>query len=419
MKVSLNSSVRKTATLVCATVFAAGCIGLAALQFVSSRLGNKPNLRSLNLAARLDPGNAEYRDRLGRYFDFVARDPASALTWYKSAVQLNPYSARYWFDLASAYQVLGDTNNQSAALEHAIEADAMTPDIAWEAGNLFLVQGQKQRALREFSAVIANDPSMGNAALQFCWRIVPDVDALLRDVIPHRNDAYLTFLSLLESKYETQGTIKVWNALLQTNEPFDIQQSYSFIRYLLQHKEVDDAVVVWQQTASRFGLVSYLPSSSNLIVNGNFNLEVLNGGFDWQYQKQVGVGLTLDPSDFHGGKRSLLITFDGPGISDADIYQLVAVQPNTAYQFSAYYKNGQMEGAGGAHFTVQDMYDQKIYYESDELKNAAFWKSVDGEFTTGPDCKLMLLHIRRLPAGSPIRGKLWVDDFHLTRKSSS
>lgn len=418
MKFSLDNSRRKGTLLACAVVFATGYIGLASLQFVSSWLGNNPDLRSLQRAARLDPGNAEYRDRLGRYFDFVARDPVSALAQYKFAVRLNPYSARYWFDLASAYQVLGDTGNQGAALEHAIQADAMTPDVAWEAGSLFLVQGKKERALHEFSTVIANDPALGDAALRFCWRINPDVDALLRDVIPHRKDAYLDFLLLLESKFETQGAIKVWNALLETREPFDIQQSYSFIRYLLQQKEVDEAVIAWKQTAIRFGLSSYLPSSSNLVVNGNFNLEVLNGGFDWQYQKQRGVGLTLDPSDFHGGKRSLLITFDGPGISDADIYQFIAVQPNTTYQFTAYYKNGEMEGAGGPHFTVQDMFDQKVYYESNELKDASFWKSADGEFTTGPDCKLLLLHIRRLPAGSPIRGKLWVDDFHLTKKSS-
>jgi hypothetical protein len=77
-----------------------------------------------------------------------------------------------------------------------------------------------------------------------------------------------------------------------------------------------------------------------------------------------------------------------------------------------------MEGAGGPHFTIQDMYTQAIYYESDELIDAGFWKSAEGEFTTGPDCKLVVLHVRRLPAGSPIRGKLWIDDFHLTQKPS-
>jgi hypothetical protein len=77
-----------------------------------------------------------------------------------------------------------------------------------------------------------------------------------------------------------------------------------------------------------------------------------------------------------------------------------------------------MEGAGGPHFTIQDMYTQTIYYESDELIDSGFWKSAEGDFTTGPDCKLVVLHVRRLPAGSPIRGKLWIDDFHLTRKPS-
>jgi len=64
------------------------------------------------------------------------------------------------------------------------------------------------------------------------------------------------------------------------------------------------------------------------------------------------------------------------------------------------------------------MYTQAIYYDSDELKDAGFWKSDEGEFTTGKDCKLVVLHVRRLPERSPIRGKLWIDDFRLTRKPS-
>jgi hypothetical protein len=204
--------------------------------------------------------------------------------------------------------------------------------------------------------------------------------------------------------------------LIESRQPFELRRVYEYLRFLIERKEVDEAVKVWQQAAANFGLTSYLPSPSNLIVNGTFSLNVLNAGFDWQYQKQSGVTLTLDPSDFHAGRRSLLIAFDGPGISDAGIYQLIAVQPSTTYQFSAFYKNGELEGAGGPHLTVQDMYSQAIYYDSDELKEAGFWKSVDGEFTTSPDSKLVVLHVRRLPAGSPIRGKLWIDDFHLVRK---
>jgi tetratricopeptide (TPR) repeat protein len=416
MEISLNSSSRKRLAIGAAVALCLVYVLLAGRLFVASAFGDRPELTSLQRAARLDAGNADYRNHLGRYFALVARDPSAALEPYRAAVQLNQHSARYWFDLASAYQVLGDTSNQTTALEHAIEADPTTPDVAWEAANFYLVQGESEKALREFRVVLENEPTLANLAIQFCWRIHPDVDSLLRDVVPAKPAAYIAFLDLLMTKQETAATAKVWSALMATPQTFELRYAYQYFQYLLDHKDVDQARLVWQQAAPRFGLSSYLPTRNNLIVNGDFSLDVLNGGFDWQYQKQQSVTLTLDPSDFHGGHRSLLITFDGPGVIDAGIRQFIAVQPGTPYQFSAYYKNGEIEGAGGPHFTIQDAYTQAIVYDSDELKEAGFWKSATGEFTTGDDCRLLVLHVRRLPAGSPIRGKLWVDDFRLVAK---
>lgn len=427
MKIALQTPRQKRTALTLVMLLAVGYALAVTRLFVASWLGDRVELASLRRAAWLDSGNADYRNHLGRYYALVVRDPASAVNYYEQAVQLNPHSARYWFDLASAYQVLGDVPSQTSALEHAIAADAMTPDVAWEAANVYLVQGQNDKALREFRVVMANDPSLAGASIRFCWRIDPDVDSLLRDVVPPSAEAYLAFLTLLETQHEVPaggsqqevpGSFKVWDALMRTHEPFELSQAADYLHFLFLHKEIDEAVLVWQQTAQRLGLTSYLPSANNLIVNPMFNLNVLNAGFDWQYQKQQSVTLTLDPNDFHAGRRSLLITFDGPGINDAGIYQLIAVQPNTTYDFTGYYKNGDIEGAGGPHLTIQDMYSQKIYYQSDELKDAPFWKSADGEFTTDPDCKLVILRVHRLPESSPIRGKLWIDDFHLARKPS-
>jgi TPR repeat protein len=384
---------------------------------VASVFSERAELPSLRHAVRLDPDNAEYRNRLGRYYALVARDPAAAIEHYRSAVQLNPHSARYWFDLASAYQVLGDVSNQTWALEHAIDADPTTPDVAWEAANFYVVQGEDQKALREFRVVLQSQASLAGLAVQYCWRIMPDVDQLLKNVIPAKSDAYTAFLSLLMTKEETSATSKVWAAMVASPEPFELRRVYDYFKFLLDHKDVDQARLVWQQAAPRFGLSSYLPTRNNLIVNGDFHLDVLNGGFDWQYEKQQGVTLTLDPSDFHAGYRSLLITFDGPGVADAGIRQFIAVQPNTTYQFSAYYKNGELDGAGGPHFSIQDAYTRAALYDSDELKEAGFWKSATGEFTTGADCRLLQLHVTRVPEGSPIRGKLWIDDFRLAAKT--
>ncbi len=297
---------------------------LAGRLFVASWFGEKAEFASLRRAALFDPWNADYRNFLGRYYALVARDPGAAIEPYRAAVQLDPHSARYWFDLASAYQVLGDTSNQTVALEHAIEADPTTPDVAWEAANFYLVQGENEKALREFRVVLQNEPTLADPAIQYCWRIDPDVDSLLRDVVPARSEAYIAFLSLLMRKEETAGTAKVWAALMAAPQTFELRYVYVYLEYLLNHKDVDQARLVWREAAPRFGLSAYVPSGRNLIVNGDFSLDVLNGGFDWQYDKQQSVTLTLDPSDFHGGHRSLLITFDGPGVVDAGIRQFVA-----------------------------------------------------------------------------------------------
>ena len=416
MEIALNSPPRKAVVIAVGALLVLFYTFSAARLFVASIFADRADLPSLQRAVRFDADNADYRDHLGRYYAMVARDPGQAIQHYRAAAQINPHSARYWFDLASAYQVLGEIQNQTWALQHAVEADPTTPEVAWEAANFYLVQGENEKALHEFRVVLENDPPRADFAMQYCWRIRPDADELLRDVVPHKSAALIAFLDLLMSKEQVGATEKVWAVLIASPQAFALGRVYNYFNFLINHKEVAEARLVWQQAASRFGLSSYLPTSNNLIVNGDFHLDILNGGFDWQYQKQQSVSLTLDPSDFHGGHRSLLIAFDGPGLSDAGIRQSIAVQPRTTYEFSAYYKNGEIEGAGGPHFTIQDAYSQTVLYDSDELKEAGFWKSATGEFTTGDDCRLLLLHIRRIPEGSPIRGKLWVDDFRLVAK---
>lgn len=200
MQISIATPIRNRTVAATAIAFTMIYVAFAGSRFIGSWFGDRVDQSSLQRAVRLDPGNADFRDHLGRYFALVVRDPAAAIAPYRAAVQLDPHSARYWFDLASAYQVLADPADQTIALEHAIEADPTTPDVAWEAANLYLVQGETEKALREFRVVLANDPTLADPAIRFCWRIQPDVETLLRDVIPANSDAYIAFLNLLLSK---------------------------------------------------------------------------------------------------------------------------------------------------------------------------------------------------------------------------
>jgi hypothetical protein len=355
---------------------------------------------------------------LGRYFWVVDRNPESAAAAYRDAVNLNPHQARSWLDLAAVYQFLGDTRGQLDALEHAVFADPTTPDVAWEAANLYAVEGETDKALKEFRVVLQNDPYMPPEALQLCWRIQPDVDLLLRDVVPRMASIYSSFLEFLISKKETAAAAKVWAQLAQLHQPVDKRSLFQYINYLVLDQQADQARIVWQQAADPCDIAGYEPTSQNLVVNGDFSLPVLNGGFDWRYLQTPDVSLALDPTQFHGGNRSLSLTFDSRGIEDAGIRQLIPVLPNTGYEFSAFFKADSIAGAGGPRFAIQDPYTAKTYLTSDELKDADFWKRVGGEFVTGPDTKLLVLRIQRVPAGNAIKGRLWIDGIRLVRKSS-
>lgn len=413
MRIPLQSPIRKLLLFGPSLLLAITYIGFAATEYLAAYYSGKPDLESLQRATRLAPGNAEYDYRIGRYFSLVTLSPAAAARSYRSAVALDPYRARYWFGLATAYQVLGETENQMHALERAIQSDPKTPDVAWQAANLYLVQGETAKAMKEFSVVLENDPSLAFPALQLCWHANPDVDVLLRDVVPPVASVYSTFLDFLISRKQSAAAARVWAQMVQLHKPVEAQHVFEYIRYLIAEREVAQAGQVWQQAAAICDLSNYQPSSANLAVNGDFSLPLLNAGFDWRHEKLAGVSFALDPTESHLGTRSLLISFSGMAIDDVGLRQLVPVNSNTRYEFSAYFKAPHMEGAGGARFAVQDFYTGTTFFLSDDLKNAEVWKQVNGTFTSGPDTKLLVICVQHVPAESPIRGNLWIDGVRL------
>ena len=392
---------------------------LTATEFAASVFASHAELPKLQRAVRLSPGNADYRHRVGRYFAFVAGDPQSAIENFRASVALNPHDARYWFDLAAAYQVTGDIASQRQALDRALQAEPTAPDVAWEAANFFLVDGDIDRALREFHVVIENDVPMADAALRECWRVRPDADALLLEVVPARADSLINFLAFLEYKKETEGAIKTWQRLTQLHVKFDNHYLYDYVHYLIGVHRPDAAMSAWEQAADLLGISAYLPTEDNLVVNGDFSLDVLNGGFDWTYNLREGVTLVLDSSNFHQGSRSLFLNFLGPGIYDAGIQQLIPVHDVTTYDFSAHYKSADFEGAGGPQIVLRDAYTGAPLYTSEPLRDADFWKEVHSKVTTPKSTTLLVLAIERFPAGSPIRGKLWLDDFELAPEDTA
>lgn len=412
IKIALHGSARKLVFAGTCLLFATVYTGLVAREFFADYFSRKLDVASLQMAARLEPGNAEYQFRLGSYFLQTQREPETAAQFFRSATALNPHNAVYWLELSRVYRRLAESNQQKEALQHAIATDPSTPDVAWEAANFYWALGETNQALQEFRVVLEHDPH-SLAALERSWQIRPEIDALLQDVVPRNAEAYSSFLDFLVSRNEPVAAARVWTQIVQLQQAVEPHHVFDYVRYLIDRRDVEHARQAWQQAAGLSDLSGYEPSPENLVVNGDFSLPVLNGGFDWLHDKLPDVSLALDPTESHSGHRSLSIVFDSHGLEDAGIRQLIPVEPNTTYEFAAYFKSEGLEGAGGPRFLLADHFTGLAYFASEELKDEGFWKQVGGTFSTGPATKLVVLRIQRVPAGNAIRGKLWIGGVRL------
>lgn len=410
MEVALNSRARKTAFLGAAVLITGLFFTASTIRFATERFAQAGE--HLQLATRLEPGNAHYHALLGRRLLRSDTNLPGALQQYRLAAFLNPYDASHWLAIADTEQLLNNVPGQLYALRRAIDAAPTSPQVAWAAANFFLARGAKDNALQELKVVLQGQPGTEVRIFELSSRVA-DVSDIIHKVLPPNPLVYLSFLTFLTAQKNSAGAAQAWDGLVDLGKPFAAEGALAYVDYLLSQHEVAAARRAWRQSAALCGLAAYLPSGENLIVNAGFDSDILNGGFDWHYRPEANVELSLDPGELHDGRRTLSVVFDGPAVADAGIAQYIPVEPQTAYELTARYKAAAMDGAGGPKLEVRDAYTGSQYFSSDDLRLTGAWRAVSGQFKTGPETELVVLHLVRVPAGSPIRGKLWIDGLRL------
>jgi tetratricopeptide (TPR) repeat protein len=415
MQIALDSSAKKFALSGAFLLFAGWFVISSCERFLGAHYSQSGDLDRIQAVLHLQSSSAELHEQMGRVLLETGKDIPGAAQQFLLATNLNPYNARTWLELARARQVMNDLAGEREALQRAVQAEPTRPDVAWDAANFFLAAGEPERAFQLFRVILQNEPGEAYRTFQLCSRVA-DADTMLEKLLPADPNAYLSLIEFLSSEKQTAAAAKVWRGLLGLGTPLDSRRALAYVDFLISQRQVEAAHDAWVQTSRLSGLAAYLSSGENLITNPHFESEILNRGFDWRYRKQENVEAILDATEFHSGPRSLAINFDGPGIHDAGIGQYIPVDSNVEYDFSAYYKAGPVTGVGEVRLAIQDAFTGENYFLSDELRSAEVWRQVGGEFKTKNGAQLVALTILRVPAGSPIRAKLWVDDFSLREK---
>jgi hypothetical protein len=413
LQINLDSPAKRAAFLTASLLPIFIYLALATAQFLAAELSVRPTLTSLEWAVRLDPWNDQYRAWLGEYLLSGVR-PRIAVPFLNKALDLNPGESKYWLDLANAFHLQGERAEENFALAQAVSVDPKSPETAWAAAMAYTSLGETSLALKQLRVAMEGDPSLQAAALDRCWRLSPDTDYLLRDVLPRDAEVTAQLLDLLISKNETAAAANAWSRLAELQQPVERSFVFRYVQYLIGNHGFAQARIVWNQAAKLAGLAEYQSSTDNLVINGDFRLPLLGTDFDWTYDQTSDATHYLDPTQSPSGHRSLEIIFDSRGLEDAGIRQLISLTSNTRYDFAAYSKTENLLGAGGVRFVVEDFVNGHTWFASDDLKSDGAWTQTKGQFITGPDAQLAVLRIQRFPAGDAIRGKLWIDDVRLT-----
>ena len=266
---------------------------------------------------------------------------SQAIGDYQVALSLNPRLSRAWLDLADCYEQTKRYDEAEAALNNALLTHTYSPITRWQAGNFFLRRGNLPRMYDCFKMAIEYDPEKFGIATETAWKVDTDHAAILQKLVPDKLPENLSYFDFLVTRNELDLARVAWERALKNDLPteveFKVSSSFRYIDRLLAKNRVEEAERVWDEALQKAGsglrdtrIITQEPRAGgsgplNLVWNGSFENEILQGGFDWRFPDLRDVQFASDLNNCMEGLKCLRVTFGGANIRFSHLSQIVPI----------------------------------------------------------------------------------------------
>jgi tetratricopeptide (TPR) repeat protein len=405
------------------------CAGLTYFSVRTAWAAHESGLGTLSgfqAAARLESSNAENWYLLGRYWQYTMDEPDAqrAIHYYRAALSLDPRDADTWTELAAAYESEGDIQRAREAFREAKRAYPLSAEVSWRYGNFLLRQDQITDAFAEIRRAAYVDPKRSAEAFSRCWRVDPDVRAILDHVLPPNLDGYLDVIHQLADKDEYPAALVVWERLVAFHPPLTLFQAIPFTEQLAQKHEIEDARRVWDDALRLSGTVSPTQPPGSVLWDGGFETGWSNGGFAWHFPTTYGsVRISFDSREKHSGRQSLKISFDGRhnvGLDGPCIH--AEVQPGVSYRLHAWVRAENLTTNEGVRFHLDWRESARNgNLETPDVRGSQPWTEITLPWTAPSGVRQVRVCIVRHPSekfDNQIQGTAWIDDVALVPENS-
>ena len=346
-----------------------------------------------------------------------------AIAEYEKTVSLSPNDYRFWMTLGTAYEQAGSPDKAEQALKRAV---ALAPSYAyphWYLGNLLLRNARYDEAFAELRLASQADPEFRPQQFNLVWAIYSDDPEGLKNAVGPAAETRAAFaFYLLSQKHYEQG-FHLWDSLSIEEKKANIASAQKIIMSLITDFKFHDALKVWNDIAPE-----KYRTEVGYVFDGGFEEASEYGSetvFGWQVIGAPQVGIGIDAGRSHDGMRSLRFVFDvRANVETVNVYQLVPIQPQTAYDFEGYVSTDKLTTAGAPQIDIVDPTDNSVMVSSPMAPTGTnSWSRISLSFKTGAKTEAVVIKVVRFPCVNketpvcPIFGTVWYDDFSIKRRN--
>ena len=399
------------------------CLFLVASRAIAQwhfRQGSPDELRE---AIKWNPGNAAFYAARAQAMQMSVEgaEVNEVIGLREKAARLSPNHALYWAELGDSYEWSGHEEEARRAYERAQQLFPRSPKINWRMGNFCIRAGHTEEGLRALARSVRGDPGLWRPIFDLMWSAGVPPQRILDDVIPAEKAVRLRYLGYLAETQRLDVAAEVWRQLLATGAEIEVEAVFPYLDALIQQQRSAELRAAWNALLEeRHRVAGESSFEGDLITNGSFESQILNGGLDWRVGACEGVDVRVDTHIFFGGARSLRLDFDGTKNMDcAPVVQFVPVEPDTAYRLAAHTRSERISSDTGPRLEVYDAGERsRLWVAGDALLGTTSWSLQQLEFKTGPETRVLVVSVARRASQSldgRIAGAVWVDRVSLRR----
>ena len=372
------------------------------------------------LAARLAPSDphASWLNAARKADEFSIEGVEQAVGMFEDVVRLGPNDFRWWIELGRAKEQAELHEEAESALQKAIQLAPEYTFPKWQLGNFLLRRGRTDEAFGELIKTTEKISVYRDQVFALAWDFFGKDPSMVERLAGDAADMRLSLAMFYAQRGASADALRNWNMLTEEQKRIDPQVPRIIAQGLFDQRNFREAVEFARESGidpeAAFEAVTN-PSFEKLIPSPDETL------FGWKvYRGDPRLDIMPDVRVWSEGARSLRVTFKGYSKPEiANIVQVVAVRPKTAYRLSFSVRTENLRSGGPPLMEVGDANNDRPIIASEPFGTATMdWTRITLDFETPEDCDGIYVRTGRAfcPGECPITGTLWYDDISLVRR---